>query len=126
MNTSVKAHLVTILAFVILILLSSFLPAGSAAKAWFTSIGTEGTAVLMLIFLFLFKDENGKSIVPIKKVMGALPWGAIFMVMGAVYMAGALKDAKVTGVIPWLKTIFHRFWVVTASSSSWQSLLALQ
>lgn len=27
------------------------------------------------------------------------------MVMGAVYMAGALKDAKVTGVIPWLKTI---------------------
>lgn len=105
MNTSVKAHLVAILAFVILILLSSFLPAGSAAKAWFTSIGTEGTAVLMLIFLFLFKDENGKSIVPIKKVMGALPWGAIFMVMGAVYMAGALKDAKVTGVIPWLKTI---------------------
>lgn len=105
MNTSVKAHLVAVLAFIILILLSSFLPVGSAAKAWFTSIGTEGTAVLMLIFLFLFKDKSGKSIVPVKNVMGSMPWGALFMVMGAVYMAGALKDAKVTGVIPWLKTI---------------------
>ena len=105
MSTSVKAHLVAIFAFIILVLVSSLLPEGSVAKAWFTNVGTEGLAVLMLIFLFLFKDVDGKPIVPMKRVMGAVPWGAMFMVMGAVYMAGALKDAEVTGVIPWLKTI---------------------
>ena len=105
MNTSVKAHLVAIFGFIILVLISSLLPAGSALQTWFTNVGTEGIAVLMLIFLFLFKDKEGRPIVPMKKVMGSVPWGALFMVMAAVYMAGALKDAEVTGVIPWLKTI---------------------
>lgn len=105
MSTSVKVHLIAIFGFIVLVLVSSLLPEGSAAKTWFTNIGTQGLAVLMLIFLFLFKDPNGKPIVPMKRVMGAVPWGAMFMVMGAVYMAGALKDAEVTGVIPWLKTI---------------------
>lgn len=86
-------------------LISSILPVGSALQTWFAGIGTAGFAVLMLIFLFLFKDQDGKSIVPMKKVMGNVPWGAMFMVMAAVYMAGALKDKEVTGVIPWLKTV---------------------
>lgn len=105
MPISVKAHLLAIFGFIILVLISSILPVGSALQTWFAGIGTAGFAVLMLIFLFLFKDQDGKSIVPMKKVMGNVPWGAMFMVMAAVYMAGALKDKEVTGVIPWLKTV---------------------
>lgn len=105
MSTNVKAHLIAIFGFIVLILISSFLPAESAAKAWFTSVGTEGIAVLMIIFLFLFQDKDGKPIVHMKKVMGEMPWGAVFMVMAAVYMAGVLKDKEACGVIPWLKTL---------------------
>lgn len=105
MSLSVKAHLVAIFGFIILVLVSSFLPAGSAIQTWFVNVGTEGIAVLMLIFLFLFRDKNGKTIVPMGKIMGQVPWGALFMVLAAVYMAGALKDKEVTGVIPWLKNV---------------------
>lgn len=106
MSLSVKAHLAAVFAFIILVLISSFLPKASAATALFTNLGTEGIAVILIILLLLVKD-NGKPCMKITKTMESMPWPAIFMVMAAVYMAGAMKDKEVTGVIPWLKTVLN-------------------
>lgn len=99
MSLSVKAHLAAVFAFIILVLISSFLPKASAATALFTNLGTEGICVILIILLLLVKD-NGKPCMKITKTMESMPWPAIFMVMAAVYMAGAMKDKEVTGVIP--------------------------
>lgn len=105
MNRSVKAHLFCVFAFILLVLVSSILPEGSSVHTFLIKLGTGGIAAVMLIVLFIVKNENGQPIIMMKKVMSEVPWGAMFMVMAAVYMAGALKDKEVTGVIPWLKTI---------------------
>lgn len=106
MSISVKAHLFAVLAFIILVLINSFLPESSPFKALLTSWGTEGIAVVLIIFLFIVKD-SGKPCMNIKKTMESMPWSAIFMVMSAVFMAGAMKNAEITGIIPWLKTVLN-------------------
>lgn len=106
MSLSVKAHLFAVLAFVLLVLITSILPAESTFRLFLDSIGVEGIAIALIIFLYIIK-ENGRTIVKINKVMETMPWPATFMVMAAVYMAGAMKNKDVTGVIPWLKTVLN-------------------
>lgn len=105
MSISVKAHLIAIFAFIILVLISSILPRNSVIGTFLNNLDTQGISVVLLIFLFMIKDSDGKVIVHINKVASKIPWPALFMVMSTVYMAGAMKNAEICGVIPWLKTI---------------------
>lgn len=106
MSVSVKAHMFAILAFMILVLYSSIAPKTAFGVAFLSGIGVHGISVLLLILLLAIKDD-GKPSLKIAQTMKELPWGALFMVMAAVYMAGVLKNKDVTGVIPWLKTVLN-------------------
>lgn len=106
MSVSVKAHIFAILAFMILVLYSTTAPKTAFGVAFLSGIGVHGISVLLLILLLAIKDD-GKPSLKIAQTMKELPWGALFMVMAAVYMAGVLKNKDVTGVIPWLKTVLN-------------------
>lgn len=105
MSISVKAHLIAIFAFIALVLISSILPRNSVIGAFLNNLGTQGISVILLIFLFMIKDKDGKVIVHMNKVASKIPWPALFMVMSTVYMASAMKNAETCGVIPWLKVL---------------------
>lgn len=106
MTIGVKANLFATVAFIVLVMASSFLPAASAAYAFLNNLGVAGISIVLIIFLYIVRD-HGKAVIKIDKVMSTMPWPATFMVLAAVYMAGALKDKDATGVIPWLKTILN-------------------
>ena len=106
MSISVKTHLIVIAAFIFLVLLSSMLPSNLSIAAFLTSLGTQGIAAVLIIVLIIVRD-NGKPCIEMGKTMKAMPWPAIFMVMAAVYLAGAMKNKDVTGIIPWLKTVLN-------------------
>ena len=106
MSVSVKAHMLAILGFIAMVLANSFLPKESSVGVFLAALGTEGIAIIMIILLFIVQDQ-GKPCLKIGKTMASMPWGAVFMVMAAVYMAGVLKNGEVTGIIPWLKSILN-------------------
>ena len=106
MSISVRVHFIAVFGFIILVLLASMIPPTAMVYQVLNNWGTEGFAVILLVVLFVVKDK-GKTCINIKATMETMPWPAIFMVMTAVYMAGALKNNDVTGVIPWLKGIMN-------------------
>lgn len=106
MSISVRVHFVVVFGFILLVLLASMVPSTTILYQILRNWGTEGIAVILLVVLFLVKDK-GKPCIHIKTTMETMPWPAIFMVMTAVYMAGALKNNDVTGVIPWLKLVMN-------------------
>lgn len=106
MSISIKTHLIAIAVFIILVLMASMLPAASGIGKFLNSLGTQGIAAVLIVVLFIVQD-NGKPCIDIKNTAKALPWPALFMVMAAVYMAGAMKNKDVTGIIPWLKTVLN-------------------
>lgn len=106
MNAGVKANLFATFAFITLTMASSFLPVGTAAHTFLNNLGIEGISIVMIVFLFIIQGR-GKNVIKLNKVMEKMPWPAVFMVMAAVYMAGAMKNKDVTGIIPWLKTVLN-------------------
>lgn len=106
MSVCVKTHLIAIVVFITLVLLSSMLPDEFAISIFLSSLGTHGIAALLVIVLFIVRD-NGKPCIELGKTMKSMPWPALFMVMAAVYLAGAIKNKDVTGIIPWLKTVLN-------------------
>lgn len=106
MSVSVRAHLLAVISFILLVLLTSMLPAGTPAREFLDGLGVAGIAAVMIVLLFIIKEQE-KPIIKLTKVMGTMPWAPLFMVLAAVYMAGAMKDQEVTGVIPWLKGLLN-------------------
>lgn len=106
MSTSVKAHIFTTIAFIVLVMVSTSLSKAIPVIAYLNTLGTQGFAVLLIILLLIIQDD-GKPCLKMGLVMKEIPWAPVFMVMTCVYMAGVLKDKDACGVIPWLKMILN-------------------
>lgn len=106
MNLAAKASLLATLSFIGLVMASSFLPAGTPAHTFLNSLGVEGISIVMIVLLYLAQGRSN-HVIKLNQVMGKMPWPAVFMVLAAVYMAGAMKNKDVTGIIPWLKTVLN-------------------
>ncbi|AET69376.1 di-/tricarboxylate transporter [Desulfosporosinus orientis DSM 765] len=101
MNLQQKILLLSLFAFIILLLAPSFLPKTWVIVALLKNIGTLGVTMFCVVVLMVL-HVDGKPVLPFKAVAAkSFSWDVYFLVVAALYGANAVSN-DVTGIKAWL------------------------
>lgn len=100
-----KANFISMLAFVVLMLLPSFLPDGFIVTELLNTLGAAGTAILITTLMCVIQVER-KPILDFRAVAkDSISWDIFIMVAVAMAIANALTD-EATGVLAMMIQVF--------------------
>lgn len=93
-----KLGLFLVLAMNICLLLPSFLPQNLPVTVWLNNWGTAGIVIIFLLIPSFIRDENGKPMVSIGKLMSNVGWDFFWLVMAIMVMAAFTSNPE-TGIM---------------------------
>lgn len=88
-----KIGLAFITAFIVPLIWPGIFPAEWAITQFFSSLGLIGVIVILITIGSFLRDEDGKQIAPISKLMGSVGWDMIFLLAATFPMAAAMRSA---------------------------------
>ena len=92
-NSLQKTGLIAVVAFIILMLLPSFMPKTWAITIILNKLGLVGIVVILLVYFSLLRDENGKQIIDIGQCHSYVPWSVLWLLAFAMPLGDAMKSA---------------------------------
>ena len=97
MNLRQKLLLTILIASILLMFLPTIMPKSWIITQFLSTLGTSGTMVLIVAIMVAVR-VNGEPLLKFRQAAPKIQWGIVFLVMAAVYVAGALcsKDTGAT------------------------------
>lgn len=104
LNQAQLLSLVSVVAFVVILVAASFLSASVPALAWVnTTLGVLGLMILLWLFVVAMKVD-GKPILDMRKAAGSFSWDMLILIAVALLISSALTATE-TGISAWISGI---------------------
>lgn len=103
MNARQKALLILLGVNTLLLLWPSIMPAGWWTTTMVSRLSSFGSTALILVLMMVIRMD-GKPLIDFKSAAAKLGWDVVFLVAGALYVAGQLSNAD-SGIVPFIKTL---------------------
>ena len=104
MSARQKVLLGILIASILLMFLPTIMPKSLAITTFLNTLGSTGTMVLIVAIMVAVKVE-GKALLNFRQAAGKIQWDIAFLVMAALYVAGAL-GSKDTGATQFFHDLF--------------------
>lgn len=89
-----KIGLVFIAIFIIALMLPSFLPADMGLSKLLTNLGLIGVIAVLIVVGAILRDDEGKPIAPISKLMSGISWEIVWLLAATFPIAAAMRSEE--------------------------------
>lgn len=106
-TTDQKRGIVMLIILIVLVILPDCLPAGSAAKAFFSNFGSGGAAVLVVLIACIIRNKDGTEFLTFEKIAHeGVFWPMLLMIGALNIICGSLSSDQV-GIVAALQQVLE-------------------